>query len=296
MPIDPGVRCLSFKCFVQRHRQLRLAHRVFVFTVTFTCSCQIGNALVVIVVAQHKKMRNRTNFYVANLAVSDLIVALGCMWVHLGSGTTINWPFGAEVCSFQTFIQGETKTTQQIHKNKWSTEKYREISEQTPQLDGCFVAMKSVCFLQEAFLLRKCFACSVGGDGERSLHVHHRGRSLLRHRVSAQGAHVQHRSRRRHHHRLDGRRHRRAAQPLRVEAVHGEQTHTGEAVYGVIMGKDLRANLEMEDEGQYSYCWTLLTLLGTSDVHTQSTHKIRVKILGFVVCRIGEHTARFFSS
>ena len=61
---------------------------------------------MIVVVAKHKKMRNRTNFYMTNLAVSDLMVVTCCTWVHLGDGVLNSWPFGAQICSFQVFAQG----------------------------------------------------------------------------------------------------------------------------------------------------------------------------------------------
>ncbi|KAK3091234.1 hypothetical protein FSP39_018151 [Pinctada imbricata] len=50
-------------------------------------------------------MRTSTNILILNLAVSDLLVALFCMWVHLGNDIYIDWPFGPFMCKFSYFIQ-----------------------------------------------------------------------------------------------------------------------------------------------------------------------------------------------
>ena len=62
---------------------------------------------MIAVVARNKNLQNRTNFYVANLAACDLLVALCCMWVHLVSGVSSNWVLGATVCALQPFALGE---------------------------------------------------------------------------------------------------------------------------------------------------------------------------------------------
>ncbi|KAK3090500.1 hypothetical protein FSP39_012320 [Pinctada imbricata] len=65
----------------------------------------IGNTLVVSIISCNKKMRTSTNILILNLAVSDLLVALFCMWVHLGNDIYIDWPFGPFMCKFSYFIQ-----------------------------------------------------------------------------------------------------------------------------------------------------------------------------------------------
>ncbi|GFO12463.1 neuropeptide ff receptor 2 [Plakobranchus ocellatus] len=50
-------------------------------------------------------MRTTTNTLIANLAVSDLMVACFCMWVHAGNQVTHNWPFGNFFCKINTFFQ-----------------------------------------------------------------------------------------------------------------------------------------------------------------------------------------------
>lgn len=65
----------------------------------------VGNLLIIYVITRRKGMKTHTNIYVLNLAASDLLVTLTCMWVHLGSNITPSWPFGAGVCSCHSFFQ-----------------------------------------------------------------------------------------------------------------------------------------------------------------------------------------------
>lgn len=66
----------------------------------------VGNSVVLLIIASNKKMRTTTNLLLLNLAVSDLMVASFCMWVHLGNKVTDNWPFGSFMCKFNAFTQG----------------------------------------------------------------------------------------------------------------------------------------------------------------------------------------------
>ena len=66
----------------------------------------LGNLAVVIVVACNKRMQTTTNFYLVNLAVSDLGVTLSCTWVHLVDDLTEGWVLGAFFCKLNTFMQG----------------------------------------------------------------------------------------------------------------------------------------------------------------------------------------------
>ena len=66
----------------------------------------IGNILVVFIVWQNKRMRTTTNYFIVNLAVSDLMVTSSCTWVHLVDNLTENWVLGAFFCKFNSFAQG----------------------------------------------------------------------------------------------------------------------------------------------------------------------------------------------
>ncbi|XP_076461128.1 QRFP-like peptide receptor [Babylonia areolata] len=64
-----------------------------------------GNGLVIFVICRNRRMRSTTNLLLLNQAVSDLMVAAVCMWVHLGNSITPEWPFGNLVCKVNTFCQ-----------------------------------------------------------------------------------------------------------------------------------------------------------------------------------------------
>ncbi|XP_078659488.1 QRFP-like peptide receptor [Branchiostoma floridae x Branchiostoma belcheri] len=66
----------------------------------------VGNATVIGVVLITKTMWTPTNFYIMNLAVADLLIALFCMWIQLVADQTANWIFGDFMCRFYTFILG----------------------------------------------------------------------------------------------------------------------------------------------------------------------------------------------
>ena len=67
----------------------------------------VGNVLVVYIVWQNKRMRTTTNYFIVNLAVSDLMVTSSCTWVHLVDNLTENWVLGAFFCKFNSFAQGK---------------------------------------------------------------------------------------------------------------------------------------------------------------------------------------------
>ena len=67
----------------------------------------VGNVSVLLILALNKNMRTSTNVYIANLAISDLMVCLWCMWIHLGSNITTSWPFGEFFCRCYSFLQGK---------------------------------------------------------------------------------------------------------------------------------------------------------------------------------------------
>ena len=67
----------------------------------------IGNSLVICIVLRNKRMWTTTNYYLVNLAVSDLMVTCSCMWVHLVDDITEGWVLGAFFCRFNSFAQGK---------------------------------------------------------------------------------------------------------------------------------------------------------------------------------------------
>lgn len=80
----------------------------------------IGNTLIILVVLKNKRMQTTTNYFLVNLAVSDLVVSLSCSWVHLVDDLTEGWILGNFFCPFNTFAQGEFFTPRftEIYDNK----------------------------------------------------------------------------------------------------------------------------------------------------------------------------------
>ena len=66
-----------------------------------------GNILVLITILRTKSMRNHTNYYLCNLAVSDILVTGICMWVHLGQTISRDWPFGPVLCVIVPFLRSK---------------------------------------------------------------------------------------------------------------------------------------------------------------------------------------------
>ncbi|XP_078659312.1 neuropeptide FF receptor 1-like [Branchiostoma floridae x Branchiostoma belcheri] len=60
--------------------------------------CMIGNTLVCLVVVKLPRMQNVTNYFILNLAVADLLVAVFCMPFTLVDNIVYGWPFGVVMC------------------------------------------------------------------------------------------------------------------------------------------------------------------------------------------------------
>ncbi|XP_060064131.1 QRFP-like peptide receptor [Ylistrum balloti] len=65
----------------------------------------VGNLLIILIVWQNKKMRTVTNYYIVNMAVSDLFVASFSIWMHLVDDVTEGWTVGGFMCKFNPFVQ-----------------------------------------------------------------------------------------------------------------------------------------------------------------------------------------------
>lgn len=71
----------------------------------------VGNVLVIIIVLKFKNMRTTTNFYLVNLAISDLLVGLMPIWVHIVASLNEFWVFGSFMCKFNPFLQSMHSTS-----------------------------------------------------------------------------------------------------------------------------------------------------------------------------------------
>uniref|UniRef100_A0A914HDR5 G-protein coupled receptors family 1 profile domain-containing protein n=1 Tax=Globodera rostochiensis TaxID=31243 RepID=A0A914HDR5_GLORO len=70
-------------------------------------SCVVGNSVVLICISINRSMRTVTNFFLANLAIADLLVGIFCVcqnaahFVVFAHGT---WPFGRALCHAYVYI------------------------------------------------------------------------------------------------------------------------------------------------------------------------------------------------
>lgn len=71
----------------------------------------LGNILVIAIVIRFKAMRTTTNYYLVNLAVSDLLVAVMPVWVHVVSSLNEFWVFGSFLCKFNPFLQSKYRVS-----------------------------------------------------------------------------------------------------------------------------------------------------------------------------------------
>ena len=111
---DPGLDDLSpdFTRFIPYPGELRQVPTwevilKIVFYTFIMVIAVLGNLAVVIIVARNKRMWTTTNYYIVNLAVSDLMVTLTCTWVYLVDDLTEGWILGAFFCKFDSFAQGQ---------------------------------------------------------------------------------------------------------------------------------------------------------------------------------------------
>lgn len=84
--------------------------KIFVYSLMILVSV-IGNILIILVVAKNKRMRTTTNYYIVNLAASDLLVTLSCTWVNLVSDLSEGWILGSFFCKVNSFAQGKSQIT-----------------------------------------------------------------------------------------------------------------------------------------------------------------------------------------
>uniref|UniRef100_A0A8C7HS06 KISS1 receptor a n=1 Tax=Oncorhynchus kisutch TaxID=8019 RepID=A0A8C7HS06_ONCKI len=68
----------------------------------------IGNSLVIYVISKHRQMRTATNFYIANLAATDIIFLVCCVPFTATLYPLPGWIFGNFMCKFVAFLQQVT--------------------------------------------------------------------------------------------------------------------------------------------------------------------------------------------
>ncbi|XP_007421760.1 neuropeptide FF receptor 1 [Python bivittatus] len=68
--------------------------------------CMIGNMLVCFIVLKNRQMRTVTNFFILNLAISDVLVGIFCMPTTLVDNLITGWPFDIFMCKMSGLVQG----------------------------------------------------------------------------------------------------------------------------------------------------------------------------------------------
>lgn len=70
-----------------------------------------GNALVLLIVLYYQRMHTVTNFFIVNLAISDLIFALLCIPITYITAYILQyWPFSSFLCIFFNYMQNVSVT------------------------------------------------------------------------------------------------------------------------------------------------------------------------------------------
>ena len=82
--------------------------RIPLYTIIFFLAV-IGNALVIITLAQNRRMRTVTNVFLINLSVSDLLLAVFCMPFTLIPTLLQDFIFGKAMCVLIRYMQGKVK-------------------------------------------------------------------------------------------------------------------------------------------------------------------------------------------
>uniref|UniRef100_A0A6J0U0W1 G-protein coupled receptor 54-like isoform X1 n=1 Tax=Pogona vitticeps TaxID=103695 RepID=A0A6J0U0W1_9SAUR len=67
-----------------------------------------GNSLVIYVIGKHRQMRTATNFYIANLATTDIIFLICCVPFTATLYPLPSWVFGDFMCKFVNYLQQVT--------------------------------------------------------------------------------------------------------------------------------------------------------------------------------------------
>ncbi|MGH0171639.1 UNVERIFIED_CONTAM: hypothetical protein FKN15_061683 [Acipenser sinensis] len=100
-----------------------------------------GNSLVIYVVTKHKQMRTVTNFYIANLATTDIIFLVCCVPFTAALYPLPSWIFGEFMCKLVNYIQQVSAqatcvTLTAMSVDRWYVTVYplRSLRQRTPQV------------------------------------------------------------------------------------------------------------------------------------------------------------------
>lgn len=113
---------------------------------TIIVSAVLGNALVIISVHRHRKLRVITNYYVVSLAVADMLVALCAMTFNASVELTGGkWLFGYFMCDVWTSLDVYFSTASILHLCCISVDRYYAIVR--PLEYPITMTRRTVCFM-----------------------------------------------------------------------------------------------------------------------------------------------------
>ncbi|XP_076838775.1 neuropeptide Y receptor Y2, like [Brachyhypopomus gauderio] len=104
----------------------------------------VGNSLVIYVVCKFKTLRTVTNFFIANLAVADLLVNTLCLPFTLAYTLLGEWKFGHVLCFTLPYAQGLAVHVSTVTLNVIALDRHRCIVyhlETRMSKDTCFVVI-----------------------------------------------------------------------------------------------------------------------------------------------------------
>nr|XP_002732003.1 PREDICTED: neuropeptide Y receptor-like [Saccoglossus kowalevskii] len=65
----------------------------------------VGNLVVCYIVLGNRRMRTVTNYFIVNLAISDILMAVLCVNLTFYYSINFHWPFGFVMCALVQFVQ-----------------------------------------------------------------------------------------------------------------------------------------------------------------------------------------------
>lgn len=79
---------------------------IYFFYMSIFFIALLGNGLVCYVFYANSRMRTLTNYFIVNLAVGDILIALFCVpTTFISTLILMHWPFGFEICLIVNFLQ-----------------------------------------------------------------------------------------------------------------------------------------------------------------------------------------------
>lgn len=95
--------------FPPAHLLMRGEVRIPLYSLIFLLSV-VGNTLVIVTLAQNKRMRTVTNVFLLNLSISDMLLAVFCMPFTLIPTLLQNFIFGKTMCIMIRYLQGKSRS------------------------------------------------------------------------------------------------------------------------------------------------------------------------------------------